>query len=44
MKFDIRFQKHKQIIYNKSVKESGCWWVMPVILATQEAEMRRIVV
>jgi hypothetical protein len=23
---------------------AGCWWLMSVILATQEAEMRRIVV
>jgi hypothetical protein len=23
---------------------TGCWWFMPVILAIQEAEMRRIVV
>jgi hypothetical protein len=22
----------------------GCWWLTPVILATQEAEIRRIVV
>jgi hypothetical protein len=23
---------------------AGCWWHIPVILATQEAEIRRIVV
>jgi hypothetical protein len=23
---------------------AGCWWLMPVILAIQEAEIRRIVV
>jgi hypothetical protein len=23
---------------------AGCWWLMPVILATQEAKIRRIVV
>jgi hypothetical protein len=23
---------------------AGCWWLTPVILATQEAEIRRIVV
>jgi hypothetical protein len=22
-------------------KEAGCWWLVPVILATQEAEIRR---
>jgi hypothetical protein len=25
-------------------RPSGCWWLTPVILATQEAEIRRIMV
>jgi hypothetical protein len=25
-------------------KRAGCWWLMPVIPATQEAEIRRIIV
>jgi hypothetical protein len=25
-------------------KLAGCWWLLPVILATQEAKIRRIVV
>jgi hypothetical protein len=29
---------------NKIKKIVGCWWLTPVILATQEAEIRRIVV
>jgi hypothetical protein len=33
--------KNKKIKIKKIV---GCWWLMPVILATQEAEIRRIVV
>jgi hypothetical protein len=28
----------------KREKEDGCWWLTPVILATQKAEIRRIVV
>jgi hypothetical protein len=26
----------------KKIKEAGCSWFMPVILATQEAEIKRI--
>jgi hypothetical protein len=28
----------------KRIGESGCQWLTPVILATQEAEIRRIMV
>jgi hypothetical protein len=39
--------EHKMRPYfknNQSEKEGGCWWFMPVILATKEAEIRRITV
>jgi hypothetical protein len=26
------------------LSNAGCWWLIPVILATQEAEIRRIMV
>jgi hypothetical protein len=29
---------------NCLIKRSGCQWLMPVILATQEAEIRRMMV
>jgi hypothetical protein len=28
----------------REVDEAGHWWLRPVILATQEAEIRRIVI
>jgi hypothetical protein len=28
----------------KFIDKAGCWWLTPVILVTQEAEVRRIVV
>jgi hypothetical protein len=33
----------KGTIYKK-VSLAGCWWLIPVILATQETEIRRIAV
>jgi hypothetical protein len=30
--------------HHKKIKIAGHWWLTPVILATQEAEIRRIVV
>jgi hypothetical protein len=30
--------------YKKINEQAGCWWLTPIILATQEAEIRRIAV
>jgi hypothetical protein len=30
------------ILPKKKESKTGCWWLTPVILATQEAEIRRI--
>jgi hypothetical protein len=32
------------IVQQKNIKCAGCWWLTPVILPTQEAEIRRIMV
>jgi hypothetical protein len=34
-------QKSKKV-YKTYMLEAGCWWLTPIILATQEAEIRRI--
>jgi hypothetical protein len=31
-------------LYFKKYDLARCWWLMPIILATQEAEIRRITV
>jgi hypothetical protein len=40
-----KFHNYLKITHLKNGKEAaGCQWLMPVILATQEAEIRRIAV
>jgi hypothetical protein len=40
------FTCHKQLLWATLIEcpSAGCQWLTPVILATQEAEIRRIVV
>jgi hypothetical protein len=43
----VVFSLDRKIIYCSVCSSKGwiiarCWWVMPVVLATQEAEIRRI--
>jgi hypothetical protein len=35
---------HLFTLLSKSRVTAGCWWLMPVILATQKAEIRRIMI
>jgi hypothetical protein len=39
---DERRRGRKEV--SKKKGGTGCWWLIPVILATQEAEIRRTVV
>jgi hypothetical protein len=35
-------ERKKEKERQKEGKQAGCWWLMPVILATQKAKIRRI--
>jgi hypothetical protein len=37
----MTINKNRIIVYSK--RQAGRWWLTPVILATQEVEIRRIV-
>jgi hypothetical protein len=40
----IRSPEKKGTDNSKDTRVAGCWWFMSIILATQEAEIRRIAV
>jgi hypothetical protein len=48
MRHTSGLRRHRQMCENKNIHKKGRqvwdWWLMPVMLTTQEAEMRRIVV
>jgi hypothetical protein len=37
-------RRHEKTFHQKTILEARYWWLTPVILATQEAEIRRILV
>jgi hypothetical protein len=37
----LRMRTRLKIFYEK-IMEAGCWWLMPIILSIQEAEIRKI--
>jgi hypothetical protein len=43
-KIAVQVDLDKKDLIQKITKGAGCWWLMPVILATQKAEIKRIAV
>jgi hypothetical protein len=41
---EIEIIKNENLAYDKVIALAKCWWLMPIILTTQEAEIKRIVV